>query len=391
MQRVHIGIIGAGPQVEWALLPVLTGPDAMSPPDSGAWWSRRPISGGDIRYQPPVTPEVVALCDPSSGGSTLRVAALARASRIPSVYTDWRLMVREVPLDAIFIAGGDEPSGGLAARPDPGEVVRALATAPPSPCGTRWVWADGPGARNSAGLDGLHRALAGRYVNFWQAHPMRFAAAHRAASRLVERGAIGNLCAFQGRWPLPFDEAHMYGNCAAIDLMLAFYGGLHGARVVAGRHPDGVTNVWVHLSSGVTATHLFSPADSWNSPWPRFEVVGSEGRSLICEGGRKVTHYVPREGARYWEPPGLATHVSSANVAGVGEDIKAFLARLSQSNPWDNDLVLRDAAHTLALWEAIRNSLDHGKEERVEVRSPGSTPLPGALGPLQEPTLTLNL
>ena len=81
MKRVRIAVIGAGTRAEWGVLPVLSGPDIASPPDTGAWWARRADanSSSEIRYQPPAIPEVVALCDSDRARfSCRRVVACAR-------------------------------------------------------------------------------------------------------------------------------------------------------------------------------------------------------------------------------------------------------------------------------------------------------------------------
>src|SRR5215216_5986156 len=103
MRRVRIGIIGASAVTEWALLPALSGPDALTPPDSGAWWGRRPGAHAEIHYQPPALPDVVALCDDEA-----RARRVAEAARVRAVYTDWRQMLREVPLDALLCAAGPD-------------------------------------------------------------------------------------------------------------------------------------------------------------------------------------------------------------------------------------------------------------------------------------------
>jgi len=396
MQRVRVGIIGAGTVVEWGILPALTGPDATAPADTGAWWTRRPSRGGEIRYQPPAWPEVVAFCDPMSGGSARRAESIAMAARVPAVYTDWRLMLREVPLDAVLLAGTDEYTAA-GAPPDAGEVLRAFSVSPAAGP-RRWMWIEGNGIGSLAGLSRFERAALGREVRVWWGRPLRLAAAHRTAKRLVERDAIGHVTALQGRFPLGWDEAHFGPVNEVLDLLLSFApaGSVPLGAYVA-RHAEGSANLTIGFSGGFSIGALFQAADVWNTPLPRLEICGTQGRYLSCEGGRRVAHYVPREGARSWEPPGLGVHVTAANVAGVAEDLKAFLATIageSQSS-WDGGT--QDMRRVLAVWEAANASLRSGIMEPVPAVHLQAVALENgktapALAPETNPAnLTLNL
>src|SRR5688500_12101189 len=104
MRRVRIGIIGAGAVTEWALLPALSGPDALTPPDSGAWWGRRPGAHAEIQYQPPAQADIVALCD----AELPKARRVGETARVRAVYSDWRQMLQEVPLDAVLCAAGPD-------------------------------------------------------------------------------------------------------------------------------------------------------------------------------------------------------------------------------------------------------------------------------------------
>jgi predicted dehydrogenase len=397
MQRVRIGIIGAGTTVEWGVLPVLTGPDAVAPLDTGAWWTRRPTPGGDIRFQPPAVPEVVAICDPASGGSMARVESLARQARIPSTYTDWRQMVRETQLDAVLVAG-DEPSGALQGRPEAEEVAKVFAASPRTNGSVpdRWLWLDGAPARDQEQTEALSRSLRARNIRLWLSKPLRHAAAHRSAKRLLERDGIGTVSGLQLRWPWPLDAAHDSGTHAALDLLLSFVSGGSGVplRAFATKNKEGAFSVWFTLNGGASATILASSADTWNSPLPRLEVTGTQGRYMLCEGGRRMQLFVPREATRTWEPPGMAAHVSSANVLGLSEDVKGFLA--ATANEAAEEIPEADwefEVRVLALMEAIRRSLESGSVEEVQLRSvtasPGRGPVSRTASPVEN--LTLNL
>lgn len=376
MQRVRIGIIGTGVSVEWAILPALIGSDALSPPDSGAWWSRRPTPSGDIRYQAPANPEVSALCDgyfpdqkPDLKNSP-RLEQLGRSARGATLYGDARAMLREMPLDALLIAGGDED--GLDAVP----LAQLVASAPGARAGVaapRWIWIDGPPARTLAELGAFAQATNGPGSLLWIAAPLRRAPAHRAARRLLERDGIGEVTALQARFPFPLDSGRFGAAYAAFDLMLSFIPGGAGMprEVTAARHSDGAASVLLKMAGGATATLLFGAADAWNAPLPRLEICGTQGRFLICEGGRRLWHHVPREGARLWEPPGMAAHVTSANLSGYAEDLKAFLAVCANNPaPFNAERALDDAARALGTLEATFLALESGHTQPIEARGP---------------------
>ena len=386
MQRVRIGIIGVGISVEWAILPALCGSDALSPPDTGAWWSRRPAPSGDIRYQAPAQPEIVALCAPPSEEKTPRIGAkisprlemLGRAARGAALYENPKFLLREMALDALLIAAGDEDEFA------PAPLAQLVSSAPGAKNGIaapRWIWIDGPPARTLADLGAFARATAGIGPNLWIAAPLKRAAAHRAARRLLERDGIGEVTAIQARFPFPLDAARFGAAYAAFDLLLSFVPGGMGMpqNVTAHRHSDGAASILLKLAGGATITALFGAADAWNAPLPRVEICGTQGRFVVCEAGRRLWHHVPREGARLWEPPGLAAHVSASNVSGYAEDLKAFLAVcINNPAPFNAERALDDAARALGALEATLLALESGETQTIEARGPQNlaSPIP---------------
>lgn len=441
MRRVRIGIIGAGATTEWAVLPALSGPDAVAPPDTGSWWGRRAGGASDIRYQAPARPDVVALCDLDGE----RARRVGEAMRVRAIYSDWRLMLREVEMDALLC---------LVAPAQVPEIIASAGAA------VRWLWLDGPPALSSHETMQLARLLEGRSLRVWCAHPLRQAAAHRAAHRLLERGTLGEVCALNLRWSTPFhlapatslsptsspsvtaaprpmrdttsttssetialksvaatpgasapnagstreDEAnageadvgresqqvevapslasqherqgesamssgstangdapYLAASYAALSVLMAFGAPLSRGRsaasgnMISERGADsawmqaqsgaafgtvsrvmasqcsGATSLWLQFASGAGATALFAAAESWNAPFPRLEICGTQGRSLVCEAGRRLWFHQPREASHFLEPPGLSAQVSQANLIGLAEDLKAFLAAVAES------------------------------------------------------------
>jgi predicted dehydrogenase len=406
MRRLRVGIIGASALTEWALLPALSGPDAITPPDSGAWWGRRPGVHSEIQYQPPALPDVAAIADADEP----RVRRVAEAARIRAVYTDWRQMLREVQLDALLCATGPDTTA---------EVLLAMR----GHLGPRYVWVDGPPAPCAQAATDLEKLLApsipGRGLHLWCARPLRQAAAHRTAWRLLERKAIGPVAALSLRWgaslfrphhdiadnnarkPLtPDDERVMASSFAAVDLLLAFAApmakdekvswDISAAPVaVCGSERHGAAALWMHFADGSAATALFSPSENWSSPLPRLEIVGTEGRSIVCEGGRRVLLHEPREAARLWEPPGLAAQISASNVVGVAEDVKAFLSwcvsktRLEEQS--ERRPALESTIRALRVLEATAESLRTGRI--VEVEPSGPRPLLEDTSPVADPVM----
>jgi len=370
MARVKVGIIGAGTTTEWAVLPTLLGPDATTPPDQGAWWSRRPVSTSDIRYQAPAQPDIVALAD-SDRAQVERVAATAR---IPGVFTDWRIMLRDVKPDALLC---------LAPPEETGEVVAAAAKA-----GVANMWIDAPPAFSADATLQLAKRLHGTRLRLWCARPLRQAAAHRAARQVLHHGQIGPVTALSLRWGAPFigaphdktrstsnDLAQWLSVVSALDLLLALSSSPNSDTAVPvqvmANGQSGNVNLWLRLASGATATVLFAGADSWSRPMPWLEICGTEGRSIVCEAGRRMAHYIPREAARILEPPGMSTHVTAANVAGMAEDLKAFLTSCVEDAPpavsAANDLALLSTARSLQLCEAAALSIEQGRSVELEM------------------------
>jgi hypothetical protein len=398
MQRMRVGVIGTGTSVEWAILPALAGPDALAAPDEGAWWSRRPSPSGDIRYNPPALPEVVALCEgnapdlQSQRGSKTpdkvspRLESLGRLARGAVLYPDALSMLRESQLDVVFLGEDAEISPFQLLELVAGAPGLALGVAPP-----RWIWIDGPPARSSADLNAFARSAPS--PSLWMALPLRRAPAHRAARRLVERDGIGTVTAVQARFPFALDEARFGAAYSAFDLMLSFFPPAQAPRQIwATRHGDGATQVLLSLGGGAHLSALFSAADTWNAPLPRLEASGTQGRFLVCEAGRRLMQFVPREGARVWEPPGLAPHVSGANLSGYGEDIKAFLSVCTDNPaPFNAERALDDAARALSVLEAAFASV--GQNAPVAVQARGvrflSHPEPLVEAPARNLTLEL--
>jgi predicted dehydrogenase len=339
--RLRVGIIGAGTLCEHLLLPALRGPDIAAPEDDGAWWLRRPASNVDIAFESPFRVDVAALCDADPS----RLKRVGEASGVPALYLDWKRLLAEHAsplaasspageLDALFLAlppaQTDEVLCALA--------TRRLHTAAP------WLWLAGPPALSSQRAREL--AALNEHRVAWCARFSSRALAHRAARRLIARGEIGLVRAISLRWhtPLPrhgSTSTHEVASiCSALDLLLEFaVPGLRDevpalesvlSRIASHEHA-GASVALLEFTSGVGATLTMSAADEWSAPLPRLEAIGTQGRFLVCEGGREVRLHAPREGARAWSAPSGAPGLSSAEASGVAEDARAFLHALARS------------------------------------------------------------
>ena len=378
MRRVRIGIIGAGALTEWALLPALSGPDATLPPDSGHWRGRRIGAQAEIQYQPAATPEVVALCDDDEA----RARRVGEAARVRAIYGDWRAMLNDVALDAVLCTTGPDQAAEVAL------ALRGVA----EPC-HRWV--DGPPAQTAQAVADLDKLMsASPNVRLWPARPMRAAMAHRAARRLLEENAVGAVSALSLRWgaglfrpaspeangrykPLTADQTRsLVSSYAALDLLLAFAAptgeSLAAPVAVCGSQRHGAAALWMHFANGAAATALFAPADHYGAPLPRVEIVGSDGRSLVCEGARRLWRHQPGEPAQMVEPPGAAAHISAANLLGVTEDLKAFLNFCADEPHAARRGVLEGPVRALRLLEAATESLQTGRVVEIEPSARGS-------------------
>lgn len=398
MKRVRVGIIGAGSGVEWSVLPTLSSPDISSPPDNGAWWARRGDSP-DIHYQAPARPEIVAIAEAettqNSRGQS-RVERVAHTARVRASYNDWRAMLREVELDAMLCVAPPQVAA---------EIVAATGGNKPL-----WIW--GAPAASLSSLNRLQNGLCGRDTKIWIAQTLRASSAHRAAQQLVERDQIGAVCALSLRVPHALettsehDATRFSASLSAIDLVRYFAAQTPtsstrssvSTALQAGAmafENNGATHVTLRFQNGAIANILFANAEIWSAPLPRLEIVGTQGRFLICEAGRRLWLHHPREAARFWEPPGMSHHVSGANVSGVAEDLKAFFAWCVDDATSSTRCDLRDEITSWQWLETVEKSLQTGTfapfSQYIETESArDEIALPKPVAPIPA-TLTLPL
>ncbi len=330
MRRLRVGLIGAAATTERMLIPLLSGFDG-APQDND--WKRGAVAAG-VRSAPPL---LVALAAASRDEiSAARV--LAQSARLPPAYDDWRAMLRENDLDAVLCDASPETSA---------QLLITLASWRHDGKAPRAVWLSGPPAPSADAALQLAQMMRGREFLIWCAQPLRHEFAHRAALRLLERDFIGAVSSLDFRGATSFPPRVLAGGTTArngvahgetrafaaayeaISLLLSLGGGhLADARLTAARRGEAFS-LWLQLAAGTLLSARFCAADGWNAPLPRLEICGTDGRFLVCEGGRRLWQHEPQSAARLVEPP-----LSSPRLfgAGVAEDARAFFAHLASHN-----------------------------------------------------------
>jgi hypothetical protein len=119
-----------------------------------------------------------------------------------------------------------------------------------------------------------------------------------------------------------------------------------------------------------------------------------------------MVSYAPREAARWIEPPGIASHISVANVNGVADDLRAFVAATAEAKtPHGVETDGRQASRVLQVLEAAAQSLSSGAPAIIEplhvptahqrlfasLEADGTLPSPKPSVPKTEVTPTLKL
>lgn len=346
MRRLRVGLIGAAATTERMLIPLLSGFDGAPQDDD---WKRGAVAA-NARNAPPL---LVALAAASRDEiSAARV--LAQSARLPPAYDDWRAMLRENQLDAVLCAAAPETSAQLLI------TLASWRNDNPAP---RAIWLSGPPAPSSAAALQLAQMMRGRDFLVWCAQPLRHEFAHRAALRLIERDFIGAISSLDFRGATSFPLRVLAGETAArhgaasgethafaavyesLALLLSLGGGnIAEARLAASRRGEAFS-LWLQFAAGTLLSARFCAADAWNASLPRLEICGSDGRFLVCEGGRRLWQHEPQSAARLVEPP-----LSSPRLfgAGVAEDARAFFAHLAQSHGASSHFVSAQPAFSQA-------------------------------------------
>jgi hypothetical protein len=233
---------------------------------------------------------------------------------------------------------------------------------------------------------------------------------------MIDRGEVGLVRALSLRWHTPLPDAadsrrlhelsaqearafegEVASVAAALDLLLEF--ALPQAwrdesplleRVVSRVHAHenaGAGVALLEFAGGVGASMVLGAGDEWNAPLPRLEIVGTQGRFLVCEGARSLSLHAPREATRTWSVPSLAPSLSGAEASGVAEDVRSFLNAVLHSKAGARSAAshapasgrgeslarahsLGRASLLLRLWEELSGTTRASGASREEARRP---------------------
>ena len=352
MKRVRTGIWGLSEVAQRVVMPLFQGSEMLVPPDLGSRWSQRP--GAVLDYQPSAIAALVALGD----SDKTRLERVAQISSAQTPFSHWRDMLREGELDALLLVKAPEESLS--------EVFAEMARR-----GVRWLWLNFPPAASAEAVLALSAQAAVHQIQVWWAQPAALLRAHRAAWQLLAHGKLGGVESINLAWPAPFAlpaaaSSHWWEIAQAFHLALKMAASRENARatrvlqIIAGKNGDNVS-IWARCANGVTLNLRFGAA---NPSLPRLEICLSEGHSLVCEGGRKLTQYAPRSEVVTHDSSGWAVGDSGTLAGAYAEDLKRFLAKCgeleapSAVHSGQEEILWRTAAYALQGMEGAGRSLN---------------------------------
>jgi len=331
--ELKIGVIGCGSITEWAHLPVLTGPDIVIPTE-----------GEDLPYRtletekPKVLPRVVALCDLNLN----RLNKLGDRYNISRRFTDYRRMLNEVKLDALVVAAGHKFNVEII----PQAIERRLH-----------IFVEKPMTSTLREALEIRRIVEGSGIVFQVGFMRRFYYAYRNAKRLIFNGEIGEIQALSGRfWSGRKDD--LLNNGIHIFDIIQFLAG-PVIEVYAKSHGDNIALI-MEFENGAVGNLLLAHTGITISVHERIEIVGSEGKTLVAENGRRL--YLSRGGRQplqSWEPSHIAHTITGYNIAGFAGELRHFVNCISSNT--QPIAGVESGVYSIRLKEGIEKSLDEGK------------------------------
>jgi predicted dehydrogenase len=321
MKRVRTGIWGLSEVAQRVVMPLFQGSEMLAPPDLGSRWSQRP--GAVLDYQPAAIATLVAMGD----SDKTRLERVAQICNAQTPYGNWRDMLREGELDALLLVKSPEESLS--------EVFAEMARR-----GARWLWLNFPPASSAEAILALFAQAQAHHIQVWWAQPACLLRAHRSAWQLMAHGNLGNVETVSLIWPAPFalpstKNSHWWETAQAFHLALKMAAVREASQmtrilqVMAGKNGDNVS-VWAKCANDVTLHLRFGVA---TPELPRLEICLSEGRSLVCEAGRKLTQFAPRSEAITHDSSGWTPGDSGTLYGAYAEDLKRFLANCGELEP----------------------------------------------------------
>ena len=334
MERLRLGIIGAGPIVEKKHLPALAEIPEI---------------------------DVIAVCrrDPE------QLHPLADRFRITKRFTDYRNLLDAKDIDAVLIATGPN------AQP---QIVMEAAAA------QKHIFIEKPMAETSAHAYHMADAIKTAGVHFQIGFNKRFYYGYRLAKTLILAGDLGQLSGIQTRfWFQPGRREPLLHNGIHFFDLLSFFMGPAStvfARRCAVPFPDPkieaaeTLTVSLEFASGAVGNLLLSSIGSWDYVNEHVDIIGSNQTVLSVENGRRVSVFRTGSG----RPSDLYENTMSAHWWSGNEEqgftgqLRAFAdGILNRTNdsfpPGDCRFItahVNDGIRSIELLEAVRNSVAQG-------------------------------
>ncbi len=298
---------------------------------------------------------LVAVCDPDAS----RRDALAGQTGVPG-FAAVEALLAEHTLDAVTIA-----------TPDHLHVQPALA-AIAAGC---HVFCEKPLAAELADAQRIAQAAADRPVLLGVDYNRRFACGYRAARRLLDESAIGQLMRVtidvSDATPPAAVARHPYVIFTTLlthhfDLLRWFAGEASQLQATAGPNSNAtlVRDVTVEctLAGGIPGTLTARYVDDQPRTRERMALVGTRGQLVVDDAVGKVT--LERDGQAAEVLTRQPQSYDDAFAATISEHVRTFFASLAQGQP--PPVTVRDGLAGLRWAEAIIASLKSGQS--IEVR-----------------------
>lgn len=338
-KEIKIGFIGCGSIVEWAHLPVLTGPDIVIP-DQFELGKYMPYK--DKKIQATFIPRVVALCDIRRD----RVNMLGDRYNIKRRYTSYQTMLDNENLDALGITAGHKCNVKII----PQAVERGLH-----------IFVEKPMTGTLREALEIQRILKDKRIIFQVGFMRRFYYGYRTAKRLLG-SELGQVEALHARF-WSGDRNDLLNNGIHIFDIIQFLGGTV-KETYARSFDDNVVAIVQFESGAIGSLFLTGRIDItpgvWHSIHERVEVIGGKNRVLVVENGRRV--HISGEGSPLstWDPPQVLHWVTGYNIAGYADQWRHFLNCIVSGEP--SAVGAESGIYSIRLKEGIERSLD---EQRI--------------------------
>lgn len=273
--------------------------------------------------------DLIAICDTNAE----RAAAYARQFGARTIYTDYRKMLKEERLDAVFIVTAYTTDGR----------VQATAIALNALQAGVHVWMEKPTAASTAEIAALMEASRayGRYV--MTGTKKIFFPSIDKVREIIGSPAFGRPTSCYLRYPMAMPEPAKRQDLRKVEDLLDHI--FHPASILHDLfgpierfsyewEPDnGGSVLALKFRSGVAGSVHLAAGISGSSPLERLEVVG-DGCNVVVDNGVKVTYYrkaerpaygraasylVPDEAAPlYWEPEFSLGQLMNKNIFYLG-------------------------------------------------------------------------